>query len=301
VAERHAAMRALFDEQPEAIDATVHKIVARAAAFSATDAFVAQYRLRALHGEMQKLWHRVDVLMVPTAPGHPTFDEVDADPIGVNALLGTYTNFVNLLGWCALALPTGFTAAGLPFGTTFIAPGGFDAALAHFGRKWQRGQRAPREVADADATDTSDAPRAPALATPLQTPRTEPTLAVAAVGAHLTGLPLNAQLIERGGRLLEATTTAPHYRLYALPGSTPPKPGMVRVAEGGAAIALEVWALPQREIGSFLALIPAPLGLGSVELADGRRVHGFLCESHAVAGARDITAFGGWRAYLASL
>jgi allophanate hydrolase len=121
------------------------------------------------------------------------------------------------------------------------------------------------------------------------------------VGAHLSGLPLNKQLTERGATLREATTTAPHYKLFALPNTTPPKPGVMRVAEGGAPIALEVWDMPLRHVGSFLGLIPAPLGLGSVELADGRTVHGFVCEAHALAAATDITRFGGWRAWLAEL
>ena len=126
-------------------------------------------------------------------------------------------------------------------------------------------------------------------------------LPLAVVGAHLSGLPLNGQLLERGATLIEATTTAPSYRLYALPATQPPKPGLVRAAEGGAAIALEVWALPLAAVGSFLALIAPPLGLGNVELADGRVVKGFLCEPHALAGAHEISAQGGWRAYLATL
>ncbi|MFO1272521.1 MAG: allophanate hydrolase [Rubrivivax sp.] len=278
VAERHAVVRRLLEERPEALDPTVRRVIERAKSFSATDAFAAQYRLKAAQVALAALWRQVDLLMVPTAPGHPTFAEVDADPVGANARLGAYTNFVNLLGWCALALPAGTTARGLPFGVTFIAAGGLDAALARFGQQWTGEAQAPT-------------PR----------PATEATLPIAVVGAHLSGLPLNGQLTERGAVLLEATTTAPHYRLYALPGTVPPKPGLVRSAEGGAAIALEVWAMPQRAVGSFLALIPPPLGLGSVQLADGRHVHGFLCEPHALAGAREVTAFGGWRAYLASL
>ncbi len=276
VAERHAVVRQLLEEQPEALDPTVRRVIERASGFSATDAFSAQYRLKEAQAALAALWSQVDLLMVPTAPGHPRFAEVDADPIGANARLGTYTNFVNLLGWCALALPAGTTARGLPFGVTFIGPGGLDAALARFGQHWL-GE--------------------PPAAAPW--PATEPTMPIAVVGAHLSGLPLNGQLVERGAVLLEATTTAPDYRLYALPGTVPPKPGLVRSAEGGAAIALEVWAMPQRAVGSFLALIPPPLGLGSVQLADGRHVHGFLCEPHALAGAQEITALGGWRAYLA--
>jgi allophanate hydrolase len=132
-------------------------------------------------------------------------------------------------------------------------------------------------------------------------PATLATLPVAVVGAHLSGLPLNGQLRERGATLRERTRSAPHYRLFALPGTTPPKPGLQRCVEGGSAIEVEVWDMPMAALGSFLALIPAPLGLGSVELADGRQVHGFLCEAHALVGARDISHFGGWRAYLASL
>jgi len=277
VAERHAVVHELLARRPEALDPTVRRVIARALEFSATDAFEGQYRLRAMQASLAQLWSAVDVLMVPSAPGHPTFAEVDADPLGVNARLGQYTNFVNLLGWCALAVPAGATASGLPFGVTFIGRAGHDVALAEAGRRWL-GEAA--------------LPRSPAV---------EATLPLAVVGAHLSGLPLNGQLRERGAVLLEATSTAPKYRLYALPGTTPPKPGLLRSAEGGAAIALEVWAVPLSAIGSLLALIPPPLGLGSIELADGRFVHGFLCEAHALAGAREISAFGGWRAYLASL
>ncbi len=279
VAERHAAVQPLLDSQPEAFDPTVRRIIEAARGFSATDTFRAMYRLRAAQRRHATLWQTVDALMVPTAPGHPRFDEVDADPIGVNARLGRFTNFVNLLGWCALALPAAPVPGGLPFGVTLIAPGGHDAALAQFGLAW--------EGRDSDTAITP-------------WPASEPTLAIAVVGAHLSGLPLNPQLLALGARLREATTTAPHYRLHALPGTRPPKPGLVRTAHDGHAIALEVWDLPQRSVGAFLAGIAAPLGLGSIELADGRRVHGFLCEAHALADAPDISHHGGWRAWLAA-
>jgi allophanate hydrolase len=221
-------------------------------------------------------------LMVPSAPTHPTFEQVHADPLGVNAQLGRYTNFVNLLGWCALAMPAAPTATGLPFGVTFIARGGFDAALLPLAQQWS----------------AADAVAAPAYR---RGPAVQASLRIAVVGAHLSGLPLNGQLHERGATLLQATQTAPHYRLFALPGTTPPKPGLQRVTQAGAAIAVEVWEMPTAAVGSFLSLIPPPLGLGSIELANGQWVHGFVCEHHALAGARDITEFGGWRAYLASL
>lgn len=279
VAERHAACREIFDREPQAMDPTVRRVIERALDFSATQTFEAQYRLRTMQTGLSALWHGVDMLMVPTAPTHPRFADVDADPLGANAQLGTYTNFVNLLGWCALALPAGSTTGGLPFGITLIARGGFDAALADAGRRWSG---------------------ATAQASLLRRPASVPTLALAVVGAHLSGLPLNGQLLERGATLVESTTTAPVYRLFALPGTTPPKPGLQRCAEGGHAITVEVWAMPLHSVGSFLALIPPPLGLGSVQLADGRHVHGFVCEAHALAGAQDISSFGGWRAYLQS-
>jgi allophanate hydrolase len=279
VAERHSVVQQLLAERPEVLDDTVRRVIGRAVGLSATQTFEAMYRLRALQSQLRTLWEQVDVLVVPSAPGHPRFAEVDADPVGVNARLGTYTNFVNLLGWSALALPEGRTAIGLPFGLTFIAPGGADAALIDLARRWQ-GLPAPAG---------------------LPMPAVQPTLPIAVVGAHLSGLPLNGQLLERGAVLREATRTAPHYRLYALPGTQPPKPGLQRVAEGGSAIELEVWDMPLAAVGSFLALIPPPLGLGSVQLVDGRHVHGFLCEAHALTGARDISHHGGWRAYLSTL
>ncbi len=292
VAERHAAVQAWLDEVPESFDPTVRHIVESARGFSATDAFRGLYRLRAAQAETAATWAQVDLLMVPTAPGHPTFAEVAADPLGANAQLGVYTNFVNLLGWCALALPAGYTTRGLPFGVTFIGPAGHDAALAHFGAAWQSTLGLPLGALEQAAAQPATLTRAPASAS---------TLPIAVVGAHLGGLPLNGQLTERGATLMEATTTAAQYRLYALPGTTPPKPGLKRVAHGGAAIEVEVWQLPMAEVGSFLALIPAPLGLGSITLADGRSVHGFVCEGLALEGARDITGFGGWRGYVASL
>ncbi len=293
VAERHAVVQKLLDQDPQRFDPAVRRIIEGARNFTATDAFRGQYKLRAAQRDTQSIWNDVDLLMVPTAPGHPTMSEVAADPIGANAQLGVYTNFVNLLGWCALALPCGFTASRLPFGVTFIAPGAHDAALAYFGATWEKSLALPLGTLGRGPLEADHAT--------LPSPASEPALSIAVVGAHLSGLPLNGQLTERGAYLLRATTTAPHYRLHALPGTTPPKPGLQRVANGGAEIAVEVWSVPLAAVGSFLALIPPPLGLGSVLLADGSTVHGFICEGHALAGAPDITAFGGWRHYLASL
>ncbi len=293
VAERHTVVQGLLARDPAAIDPTVRRVIEAATQYSATDAFHAQYALREAQRDTAALWQQVDLLMVPTAPAHPKHADIDADPLGTNTLLGTYTNFVNLLGWCALALPAGFTEIGLPFGVTFIAPGASDAALARFGHAW-----AARLSLPLGATGRSSAAATAEL--PAVWPASRPTLPIAVVGAHLSGLPLNGQLTERGATLREATQTAPHYRLFALPGTTPPKPGLMRIGGDapGAAIAVEVWEMPLAEVGSFLALIPPPLGLGSLELADGRWVHGFVCEAHALAAARDVTAFGGWRAFV---
>ncbi|HEY6132731.1 MAG TPA: allophanate hydrolase [Rubrivivax sp.] len=293
VAERYAVIGTLLQSRPEAVDSAVREVVSQATAFSAADAFAGQYKLRALAAQAAQTWARCDALLVPTAPGHPTLAQLAADPIGANARLGIYTNFVNLLGWCALALPASVTPEGLPFGVTFIAPGGHDAALARFGRSWQ---------AQAGQTLGATGQRREALDTaPSCWPASEATWPIAVVGAHLSGLPLNGQLLERGARLRERCTTSTQYRLYALPGTTPPKPGMLRVPGAGQTIELEIWDMPLARLGSFLALVPSPLGLGSIELADGRHVHGFLCEPFALEGARDISSFGGWRAYIASL
>ena len=287
VAERYAVVQPLLDARPEALDPAVAAVVGRAREFSAVDTFRAQYALQDARQALSATWQGVDLLVVPSVPTHPRFADVAADPIGANAALGRYTNFVNLLGWSALALPAGTVRDGLPFGITAIGPGGADAALLDWGLRWEA------HVAGGDSPP-------PATAGERPWPATRPTLPIAVVGAHMSGLPLNHELAGRGATLRERTTTAPRYRLYALPGTTPARPGLVRTGDDGMAIALEVWDLPLEAVGSFLAGIPSPLGIGSVELADGRRVHGFLCESIALHGALDVSRHGGWRAYLAA-
>ena len=293
LAERHLVLRDLLDRDPQAIDPVVRDVVSPAARMSADDAFAARYRLQALARQATDLMRGCDVLLVPTAPYHPTFAQVAADPLGANGGLGLYTNFVNLLGWCALALPAAVSPAGLPLGITFIAPGGCDAALGRLGADWQ--------ALAAQPLGATGRPWEPPTAESLPQPASEPVLPIAVVGAHLSGLPLNRQLTDLGAMLIEAAQTASEYRLYALPGTTPRKPGLLRVAEGGVSIALELWAVPMQHVGTFLAGIPAPLGLGTLTLADGRAVHGFICEPAALAAAQDVSRFGGWRAYLASL
>ncbi|TWI63649.1 allophanate hydrolase [Pseudoduganella lurida] len=284
VAERRAAIGELFERDPEALDPTVRGIVAQADGYSAVDAFEGQYRLAALRRQAEASLRDIDFLLVPTAPTMPTIAEVQAEPVLRNSELGYYTNFVNFFDMAALAIPAGYRPDGLPAGVTIVGRAGSDHLLALAGAAFN----AP--FADARAAAASLA------ANPL--PFSEPTVMLAVVGAHLEGQPLNWQLLERGARKLRSTRTSPDYRLYALAGTTPPKPGLARVDRDGAAIEVETWELPLRLFGSFVAAIPAPLGIGSVRLEDGSTVKGFICEGAALAGARDITHFGGWRAYL---
>lgn len=297
VAERHSVVQDLLRTQPDAIDPTVRRVIARAAEFDATAAFEARYRLAELARATETVWQGIDTLLVPTAPTHPTLAAVAAEPVLRNSELGRYTNFVNLLGLAALAVPAGETPAGLPFGVTWIAPGGSDAALAALGTCWQLAAPPGTQPVGAHLPALTAADLQPATQ-----PASAPTLALAVVGAHLQGMPLHGQLVERGARLLARTHTAPRYRLHALPGTVPPKPGLARVGPGeaGHAIALEVYELSVDQVGSFLALIPPPLGLGTVELADGTWVKGFICEPAGLFGAPDVSAFGGWRGYMAA-
>ncbi|MDO8329814.1 MAG: allophanate hydrolase [Fluviicoccus sp.] len=291
VAERYAALESLMEKPPVDLHPVVHDIVLRAKGQTAVDAFKAEYRRAALAREAEQLLAGVDGLLVPTTPGIYTTAAVLAEPVALNSRLGLYTNFVNLLDLCALALPAGFRADGLPAGITLIGRTWQDSLLADLGRQWQQSQ-------PWTAGATGKALPLPTFKK-TTTPMTD-TLTVAVVGAHLTGMPLNSQLTERGATLLESTVTAPAYRLFALANTTPPKPGLKRVSEGGASIIVELWSMPVEHFGSFVALIPSPLGIGTLELADGRLVKGFICEPWALDDAVDITSFGGWRAYMAS-
>jgi allophanate hydrolase len=292
VAERTAAVGAFMEGAGD--DAGVwpvtRSIVMGGREYSAVDAFEGQYELAELKGKALAQMAGLDFLALPTAPTIYRVADLEREPVLFNSHLGHYTNFVNFFGLTALALPAGFRPDGMPFGVTLVAAGHRERALLAFGAYWQR------EVPLPLGKTTSHLP--PVAADPALA---EDRVPIAVVGAHMSGLPLNGQLVELGGRLEKACRTAPVYRFYALPGGPPRRPGMVRVAEGGGAVELEVWSLPATSVGSFLRKIPAPLGLGTVSLADGSAVPGFLCESHATAGAEDITSLGGWRAYLKTL
>jgi allophanate hydrolase len=293
VAERLAAIGEFYAARPDALHPVTRAIIDGAGGFSAVDVFRGLDRLEALRRTTAPLWRQIDLMVVPSAPTHYRVDELAASPVELNNRLGVYTNFVNLLGYAALAVPGPWRDDGLPAGVTLIGPGGSDARLAGAGR-----------VIHAAARLAMGAGRHPVPAIP-PTPSGAARagwIQVAVVGAHLSGLPLNHQLTERGARLIATRRTAPLYRLYALPGTVPPKPGLVRNVNGsGSTIDVEVWEMPIASFGSFVDGISAPLGIGTLVLDDGSAVKGFLAESYACADALDISHFGGWRPYLASL
>jgi allophanate hydrolase len=281
VAERYAAIRALLETKPEALHPVTRTIIEGARGQTAIGAFEAMYKLAALRRRAETVWDDIDVLLTPTAGTIYTVAQVEADPVRLNSNLGYYTNYMNLLDLCAVAVPAGFLPNGLPWGVTLVAPAFHDDRVLRLGARFL-GEKPPARV----------------LASPGQTAR------LAVCGAHLSGLPLNHQLTSLGAHLVRATRTASTYKLFALPNTTPPKPGLVRTAtdeEGAGAIEVEVWELSLEAFGRFVAAIPAPLGIGTVALEDGSTVQGFLCEAATVRGARDVTAYGGWRGFLASL
>ena len=273
VAERLAAIEPFFRSRPEAIHPVVREIIAGADRFKAVDAFRGLYELERLRTLAAGQWARMDVLLLPTTGTTYRIDEVLANPIELNSNLGYYTNFVNLLDLCALAVPAGVRPGnGQPFGVTFMAPAFQESLLASVGRAWMGEPSAP----------------------------SYPGIQLAVVGAHLSGQPLNRQLTDRDARLIRTCRTSPDYRLYALANTAPPKPGLVREPGFfGEGIEVEVWSLTPESFGDFTSQVPAPMAIGTVTLEDGSLCKGFLCEPCALSGAEEITRYGGWRAYLA--
>lgn len=298
VAERYTVIEELLRRDPGAVHPVTRQIVGVAEGLSAADAFRGIYRLETLKRRCAPLLAAADMLCVPTLPTVYSLQDLADDPVTPNSNLGTYTNFVNLLSLCAMAVPAVPRSDGRPGGgLTLIGPAGSDGLLAATAARIER-------AVHADDVERSDckAPLAADPPAPFRPAVAGDEIALAVCGAHMSGLPLNRQLTERGGRFLGAGRTAPRYRLHALAGGPPLRPGLIRQPEGapGAAIEVEMWSLPASRVGDFLAGIPAPLGLGSIELEGGERVHGFLCEAAGLEGATDITAHGGWRAYLAA-
>jgi allophanate hydrolase len=289
VAERTAAVGGFIDKADDKarVWPTTRDIILGGRKYSAVDAFNGQYKLKKLRAHAEMAMSEVNFLALPTTGTIYKVADLQREPVLFNSNLGHYTNFVNFFGLSALALPAGFRPDGLPFGITLVGHAFYDLQLIEFGARWQRA--VPLALGK---TSNTLPPR------DVDPKETEFRVQIAVVGAHMSGLPLNSQLTDRSGRLERMARTAPHYRLYALPGGPPDRPGLVRVPDGGASIEVEVWSLSPWQLGTFVAEIPAPLGIGTIELADGSSVQGFLCESYATAGARDITALGGWRAYL---
>ncbi|UQY36333.1 allophanate hydrolase [Pseudomonas fulva] len=285
VAERTVAVEGV---DPAHIDPVVRGIVESGHQYSACDAYKAEYLRAELSRAINDALAGFDALVVPTSPTIRSRAEMQQEPVLFNSQFGTYTNFTNLADLSALAVPAGLRDDGLPAGITLLAPAWHDRALAAFGKRWQASLELPL-----GATGRALPTQTPAAAVPAGSVR------VAVVGAHLTGMPLNFQLTTRDAVLVEQTLTSPHYRLYALAGTVPPKPGLARSADG-TSIIVELWDIPLARFGEFVAEIPAPLGIGNLTLADGRSVKGFICEPWALGDARDITSFGGWRAFIAS-
>lgn len=289
VAERYEAIHAFIEAKPEALHPVTRTIIEGARRLSAADAFAGEYRLAELRRQTEPVWETIDVLIVPSIPDVCTLADVAADPIGANSRLGTYTNFVNLLDLCAFSVPGPLRRDGRPAGVTLIAPAGRDALLAALAARFHA---AAGVTVGATGRRVPPPPPAPASAPP-------GTIELAVVGAHLSGMALNHELASRGASFVRAVPTEAAYRLFALPGGPPERPGLVRV-DAGAAIDTEVWALTAAAFGDFVAKIPPPLSIGTLRLADGTAVKGFLCETIATDGARDISAFGGWRGYMAA-
>ena len=287
VAERTVALEGMLQKQPDAINPVVRGIVESGYSYSACDAYKAEYLRAELSRRINDSLAGFDALLVPTSPTIRTQAQMAEEPVRYTSQFGYYTNFTNLADLSALALPAGLRADGLPSGITLLAPAWHDSALAHLGKRWQAGLDLPL-----GATGRF-------LPTPAPARQTPGCVRVAVVGAHLTGMPLNFQLTGRNAVLVEQTLTADTYRLYALPGTVPPKPGLAK-ADSGQPIIVELWDMPIARFGEFVAEIPAPLGIGNLLLADGRSVKGFICEPWALADALDITEFGGWRAFIAS-
>ncbi|WP_436662002.1 allophanate hydrolase [Acinetobacter sp. P1(2025)] len=285
VAERTAAVKDLLKNNPDAFDPTVLEIIKNGEKYSAVDAYNAEYLKQDLARKIQQRLADFDALIVPTAPTIYTIEQLQQNPIEYNAHLGTYTNFTNLADLSALALPAGFRADHLPFGITLIAPAWHDAALVHFGKAWQNYLALKLGALDKSLPLSS------------ATPISQHHIRVAVVGAHLTGMPLNFQLTTRHAVHIETTKTSKNYALYALNGTVPPKPGLAR-QQDGQSIIVELWDVPTARFGEFVAEIPTPLGMGNVELEDGRWVKGFICEPYGIDDAENISHFGGWRAYI---
>jgi len=288
VSERTAALKDFLASNPDDFFPATKTIVGGGLNNTAVEAFAATYKLADLKRESEAAWDGIAAIVTPTAGGFPTLAEIGADPIGPNSQLGYYTNFMNLLDLCALATPSGETESGLPFGITWIAPRDSDKALIEIADKGALGRaRFPHRAAESASGSLG-----------ITNPTSIDTISILLFGAHISGLPLNDQVKSLGATFVAEVQTAEKYKMVYLPEPPPHRPGIVRVASGGVSIAAEEWIFPKASLGAFLAMIQQPLGLGQIELSDGRKVHGFLCESAAAEEAEDISTAGSWRGFL---
>jgi allophanate hydrolase len=292
VAERFASVGDFIKACPDATLPVVREIVLEGEKFSAVDAFRGLHALEKYRQASSVTWEAIDLLLLPTAPEIFRIDEIENDPVALNTRLGLFTNFANLIDLAAIAVPAGFRGDGLPFGITFFGQAFSENLLCDCADAYLDSLRPLLGGTSAVYPGGSMVVEEPA----------SNRFLIAVAGAHLSDEPLNHQLTGRGGRLVRKTKTAPSYELFALPGTSPPKPGLVRVGcERGRSIEVEVWDLPSSEFGDFINGVPSPLTIGTVHLSDGRIAKGFLCEEVSVREALNISEFGGWKAYLKSL
>lgn len=296
IAERLEAAGQIFAQNPGALLPLIREILAKASRYTAAEAFTAMHELRRLAGLATQELSKVDLLALPTAGTIYTLAQIEAEPLSLNSNLGYYTQFANLLNLCAVSVPSGFRSNGLPTGLMLVGAAAQDRLIAAIGGQFHRSLGLK--------IGATTLPVPPARQPPcVIRPSADSQVRLAVLGAHLSGQPLNHQLLNRAARFVVTCRTAPRYRFYALEGTVPPKPGLERVGpmESGKAIELEVWEMSQQAFGGFVAAVQAPMAIGTIELEDGSWVKGFLCEPYALAGATDISIFGGWRAYLQSL
>jgi allophanate hydrolase len=289
VAERYAAIESMLETKPEAVHSVVRGIIESARGKDAVAAFKAEYALQESRSYAEQLLSQVDFLLSPTAPRSYTVAELLNDPVQLNSNMGYYTNYMNLLDLCGLAVPAGFLDSGAGFGVTMIAPRFREMSLLSHATAWEQDLALPMGATQQRYHRKDE----------LAAVETGQCVEVAVCGAHLSGMPLNWQLNERGATLVSETRTSDNYRFYALQGGPVKRPGLVRDEANGSSVLVEVWSIPALEFGSFVAAIPYPLGIGKLELADGRWVSGFVCEGIGIDGAEEITHLGSWREYMA--
>jgi allophanate hydrolase len=299
IAERYDAVGEFIERNLDSVHPVTRQLILAAGKLTAADAFRSIHRLADARRGADEAWGDIDVLVTPTTGTIYKIADIEWEPIRLNTNLGFYTNFVNFLDLAGVAVPAGFRDDGLPFGITLAGRAWTDEALLRLADRFHRASVDQAGALGMPLPPAAPAPIGLAGSSELQSGTANgQAIPVAVCGAHMEGLPLNHQLVSRGATFVRRTRTIASYKIYALPGGPPFRPGLVRVPAGGASVDVEVWSVPAEQFGSFVAGIPAPLGIGKVDLEDGQQVSGFLCEAHAVEGARDITALGGWRQYL---